>query len=123
MATRSRIGIVNPDKIIVSVYHHWDGYPSGLGKHLVEKYNSFNDADSIICMGDISTLMGYDEPRTYASRGEDRPAAVARDRYQFFLQCVDCDAEFAYLWDDDSWKCYFVNPHRNRFYRGKIPTK
>jgi len=36
MATRSRIGIQVNDSV-VSVYHHWDGYPEGLGKYLTEK--------------------------------------------------------------------------------------
>ena len=31
MSTRSRIGYVLQDDSILSVYHHWDGYPEGLG--------------------------------------------------------------------------------------------
>ena len=31
MATRSRIGIQLKDDSIVSVYHHWDGYPGLVG--------------------------------------------------------------------------------------------
>ena len=35
MATRSRIGYVLKDDSIVSVYHHWDGYPEWLGNILI----------------------------------------------------------------------------------------
>ena len=36
MGTRARIGILLPDDSILSVYHHWDGYPEWLGVTLVE---------------------------------------------------------------------------------------
>ena len=34
MSTRARIGILLPDDSILSVYHHFDGYPEGLGVKL-----------------------------------------------------------------------------------------
>ena len=40
MATRSRIGIQLKDNSVLSVYHHWDGYPSWLGRILTTHYNS-----------------------------------------------------------------------------------
>ena len=42
MATRSRIGIQLKDNSILSVYHHWDGYPEWLGRILLTQYNSAN---------------------------------------------------------------------------------
>ena len=48
MATRSRIAYSDYD--VVSVYHHWDGYPSGLGKHLVENYPTLQDAIKLVCL-------------------------------------------------------------------------
>jgi len=36
MSTRSRIGILLPDDSILSVYHHFDGYPEWLGVTLEE---------------------------------------------------------------------------------------
>ena len=35
MATRSRIGIQLKDNSVLSVYHHWDGYPEWLGRLLL----------------------------------------------------------------------------------------
>ena len=40
MATRSRIGLQLADGNILSVYHHWDGYPQWLGVTLNEKFNT-----------------------------------------------------------------------------------
>jgi hypothetical protein len=34
MATRSRIGIELKNGSVLSVYHHWDGYPEWLGRIL-----------------------------------------------------------------------------------------
>ena len=32
MSTRARIGLLLPDDLsVLSVYHHWDGYPEWLG--------------------------------------------------------------------------------------------
>ena len=40
MATRSRIGIQLKDNSVLSVYHHWDGYPQWLGRILTTHYNT-----------------------------------------------------------------------------------
>ena len=40
MGTRSRIGIQLKDDSILSVYCHWDGYPSFNGRVLREFYNT-----------------------------------------------------------------------------------
>ena len=40
MATRSRIGLQLADGAILSVYHHWDGYPEWLGVMLEKNYNT-----------------------------------------------------------------------------------
>ena len=40
MATRSRIGIQLADESVLSVYHHWDGYPEWLGRILKTHYNT-----------------------------------------------------------------------------------
>ena len=54
MATRSRIGIELSDGSILSAYHHYDGYPQWLGRHLVEHFNSCDKASELIDGGDMS---------------------------------------------------------------------
>jgi hypothetical protein len=52
MATRSRIGIQLKNGSILSVYHHWDGYPQWLGRILRTHYNSRSLAEELIDGGD-----------------------------------------------------------------------
>ena len=54
MATRSRIGLQLADGNILSVYHHWDGYPEWLGVTLNEKFNTREKVAELIDGGDIS---------------------------------------------------------------------
>ncbi len=56
MATRSRIGMVKSDGKIVSVYCHWDGYPSHVGKLLLEDYNTLEKVAELLSHGSISSL-------------------------------------------------------------------
>ena len=55
MSTRSRIGILLPDDSILSVYHHWDGYPEWLGVTLKEHYNKKEDIAKLIEGGNMSS--------------------------------------------------------------------
>ena len=54
MGTRSRIGIQLQDDSILSVYHHWDGYPSWLGRILKTHYNTKEKVAELIDGGDMS---------------------------------------------------------------------
>ena len=55
MSTNSRIGIKVAENAIVSVYHHWDGYPEWLGKVLTEQYNNIESVTELIDGGDMSS--------------------------------------------------------------------
>ena len=55
MATRSRIGIELQDGSILSAYHHWDGYPTWLGRILETHYNTKEKVSSLIDGGDMSS--------------------------------------------------------------------
>ena len=54
MSTRARIGILLPDDSILSVYHHFDGYPEGLGVTLKEHYNTYEKVAELIDGGNMS---------------------------------------------------------------------
>ena len=54
MGTRSRIGIELSDSSILSVYCHYDGYPSFNGKVLREFYDTKEKASQLINGGDMS---------------------------------------------------------------------
>ena len=56
MATRSRIGIENQDGTISSIYCHYDSYESGVGAVLKNHYTGRGKVQSLIDLGDISSL-------------------------------------------------------------------
>jgi hypothetical protein len=55
MATRSRIAIENQDGTVTSIYCHFDGHLSGVGKKLFEHYDK-EKTEKLIELGDISVL-------------------------------------------------------------------
>ena len=92
MATRSRIGLQLSDDSILSVYHHWDGYPSWLGRILETHYNTKEKVSELIDGGDMSVCWTNERwgdvneyggrmkkeveeygPQYYSERGEDCP--------------------------------------------------
>lgn len=113
MATRGRIGIQLDDKSILSVYSHYDNYPSFTGVKLQEHFNSHDKASELIDGGDISALWTnqghYGEilpevgPLYYTSRGEDSPPRLDSNLKQYL---TDGAEEYAYLFKDGEWVCY-----------------
>ena len=121
MATRSRIGYVLKDDSIVSVYHHWDGYPEWLGVILTEHYNTDEKVRELIDGGDMSSCYSDNEydsekqewvkgdpaPTYYSERGEDVPPRHSQTLSE--LAEIDCGEEFVYLWFMNTWNCYAIN--------------
>ena len=56
MSTRCRIGIENKDGTITSIYCHHDGYPSYVGKTLVNNYKEESKIRALLDLGDMSSL-------------------------------------------------------------------
>ena len=56
MGTRSRIGVVNPDDSITSIYCHWDGYPEHHLPILTGHYTTEDKAADLIALGSLSSL-------------------------------------------------------------------
>ena len=54
MSTNARIGIENADGSITTSYHHWDGYPAGLGFNLAKNWNDPELLAGAIALGDAS---------------------------------------------------------------------
>jgi hypothetical protein len=112
MATRSRIGIEQADGTVKSIYCHWDGYPKGVGKILVEHYLMRDKVESLMALGSISTLGEQVEPTGrvdhtfelpedgitvayHRDRGEDLdPARVDKSLNDFLQSDVE---EFGYV--------------------------
>lgn len=128
MATRSRIGRLNADGTVTSIYCHWDGYntePYGVGYILRTYYNDANLVDELIRLGDISSLGKklYPETNTHSFDNPEKDVTLAyrRDRKEkgvgarknhsekAYLNCKhDWDIEYKYLWKNGKWECYNV---------------
>lgn len=114
MGTRSRIGIQLADDSILSVYHHWDGYPQWLGRILETHYNTKEKVSALIDSGDMSscwsdTVWGQPRtdgqkygPETYADRGEDCPPRLDKSVSDF----VNKGEEYGYIFKNGKWVCY-----------------
>lgn len=119
MATRSRIAVMHGEKC-KSVYCHFDGYISGVGKTLLEHYDSAK-ANQLVALGDISILAPTVEVFPGCTHAWDFPDAnitlfYGRDRgepntdfrvdytFEGFLERVyDCGAEYYYVMRDGVW--------------------
>ena len=130
MGTRARIGIQLKDDSILSVYHHWDGYPEWLGRILNTHYNSREKASELIDGGDMSscwndTVWGEDRtdsnkygPEYYSARGEDCPPRLDDSVFEYLEK--ENNEEYAYVWTvNNKWVCM----NMNQFDDSKAPEK
>jgi len=90
---------VNPGgKEALVIYHHWDGYPEGVGKTLLEEYNSYEEALNLVLGGDCSSINGTYTPYV-VRKGEDwdsiKPEAVD-ENYKM-------QEEYDYMFKDGEW--------------------
>ena len=87
-----RYGVDNGNAL--QIYCHWDGYPEGVGKDLLNDFNSYDEALKLILKGDHSTPY---EP--YIARGEswesNRPEQRTESR---------CCEDYLYVFKDGEWK-------------------
>lgn len=104
MSTRCRIGLLNKDNTIESVYCHWDGTPNQVGAILARQYKDVDIIKELISKGDMSTL-GYtiDTCRFYA---EDSERMISQNLSEYFDLSSDLGVKFIYLFDNGKWKYY-----------------
>lgn len=78
MSTRSAIAWYDPTfKTAMSVYCHWDGYPEGVGRTLLDYYNDESRVKSLVSLGDLSYvgkfLSAEEYTNSYSVTSEARP--------------------------------------------------
>ena len=115
MATRSRIGLQLADGNILSVYHHWDGYPQWLGVTLNEKFNTREKVAELIDGGDISCCDSDSDwnlnkvenhVQYYNDRGDNTEPRLDSN----FDDYVKNGEEYAYVFTlDHVWECYAID--------------
>ena len=121
MATRARIGLLQDDLSVLSVYHHWDGYPEWLGVTLKEQYNTKEKVAKLIDGGNMSSCWSdnvYDyekqefikrDPQPEYYGGEDERPLHDVSLQRFFKE-VDACEEYLYVFINESWKAFSVRP-------------
>ena len=116
MSTRSRIGLLLDTEHVLSVYHHWDGYPSWLGVFLQQNYTTKEQVAELIDGGDISCINSdTDWERKeldknivlyYNDRGEKTEPRLDLNVEDYLENKLDACEEYAYLFDNGEWICY-----------------
>ena len=126
MSTRSRIGILLPDDSILSVYHHFDGYPEWLGVTLEEHFNTYEKASELIDGGNMSSCYSDneydDETQEFVKRdprpeyyGGDEEAPILSKNFDEFTR-IDCWQEYSYVFVKDRWVAYSINQKFDKDY-------
>jgi hypothetical protein len=98
MSTRSRIAIENQNGSVKSIYCHFDGYLSGVGRTLKEYYTTQAKVEALIELGDISALeMTPESTVAYArDRGEDLNFKEFKTVPELFEQGFNSSEDFVY---------------------------
>jgi len=107
MSTRSRIGILQEDGSVKSIYCHYDGYPSYTGEILANHYSSPAQVDSLIERGDLSSINAdpSDNSHYKESRGEEDAVAITSANPDAYVDdSKESWGEYAYLYRDGEWE-------------------
>ena len=127
MATRALINFVERedgvtfsahpgvDKIHVQIYHHYDGYPEGLGVTLAEYLQDFKVVNGLPMRTDkianglgclSAQLVSYlkDEPGNVYLR---KPGEIDWEEYEYFIWCKEGHGVWISIFDYEG-NCIFV---------------
>lgn len=101
---------------IISIYHHWDGYPEGVGQTLLDEFNDYEKALNLVSFGDASSINGVDVTFYNSWReGEDWDFTQPKqyqDDDDYEKHCKR-GIDYLYLFKDGEWwvySCYSDNP-------------
>ena len=115
MATRARIGLLLDTEHVLSVYHHWDGYPSFLGVFLQQNYTTKEQIAELIDGGDISCIDSETDwnnekvdnyVQYYNDRGEKTEPRLDLSVEDYIENKNGMCEEYVYLFVNNEWKCY-----------------
>ena len=115
MATRARIGLLLDTEHVLSVYHHWDGYPSFLGVFLQQNYTTKEQIAELLDGGDISHLDSDTDwnnekvdnhVQYYNLRGEKTEPRLDLNVEDYIENEYSAMEEYAYLFENGEWICY-----------------
>jgi len=118
MSTRSTITLHTP-KGYDSIYCHWDGHTSDVGKTLKTHYNTLKRVKALIALGSLSALYKNLEPEegvrhSFADPADGVTVAYHRDRgegrkpdilkFETLLEVATHGEQYNYVFQDDEWR-------------------
>ena len=115
MSTRARIGLLLDTEHVLSVNHHWDGYPSFLGVFLEQNYTTKEQIAELIDGGDISCIDSTTDwnnekvdkyVQYYNDRGEKTEPRLDLSVEDYIENKNGMCEEYVYLFVNNEWKCY-----------------
>ncbi len=98
------VGSVTPTKPVLQIYHHWDGYPEGVGLGLLDGFNDYDSLLNLILGGDTSSILSNTIVQYCASRGEEWEDVKPQELDEPQLQ-----EEYVYKFENGKWyvkDCY-----------------
>ena len=118
MSTNSNIAMKKEDESIISIYCHWDGYPSNQMPILENYYNTKDKVEELISLGNLSYLeksCKCPEGHTFEKPIDGYCLAYGQDRGedhqepQLFYSESDWlfrnSQQYNYLFENNEWKC------------------
>lgn len=117
MSARSRIGILNDNGTVTSIYCHYDGYPINNGAILTNWYTTEEKIRELMNLGDLSILGKHiGVKHDFDSHGSDLNQCLAygRDRGDIGIEAMNHanidhffaeGEEYNYLWQNNRWSC------------------
>jgi hypothetical protein len=118
MATRSNIGILEDGKV-KAIYVHYDGYPSGVGKTLLENYTDKTKIKDLIDLGSVSFLQAnITKPEGHSFNKPTKGYTVfyGRDRGEKGMEPQTYDSvrdvqdnDYTYIYDTDTAKWFWTD--------------
>ena len=105
MSTNASINVMGNDGNIRSIYLHWDGYPSHALETLKEHYNSQEQAEKLIELGDCSSLADTLDGSTFyhRDRNEDWDDVQPHTAKTLDDALSYNDQQYNYLYDGNGW--------------------
>ncbi len=114
MSTNARIGIKISGTKMVSIYSHWDGYPSWVGEKLLKYFNTEEKVKELLSMGNVSIMgdkigekVNFD---TFKSNENSQCLFYGRDRGDSDEEAITHEIgdmsyhySFTYLFKNGAW--------------------
>ena len=105
MATRSHIGVKQPNGTIDYIYCHWDGYPGNNGAILINYYQDITKANQLLELGDLSFL--EEDTDSCVAYGRDKGDANTGKRNGSLKGLLnETFVDYLYVFEEGKWICY-----------------